>query len=79
MTERVTLTGCGSDDFCLIHGYEYMRSRMGDPIPYCQACEQGCNYPNCDGGPATGYCHIKCRAAIGHGECPSHTTIPKED
>ena len=20
-----------------------------------------CNYPNCDGGPATGYCHDQCR------------------
>lgn len=21
-----------------------------------------CNYPDCDGGPATGYCDIRCRA-----------------
>src|SRR4051812_2263160 len=27
------------DDFCLIHGYEHMRSVMGNPIPYCEACE----------------------------------------
>lgn len=20
-----------------------------------------CHYPNCDGGPATGYCHAECR------------------
>lgn len=25
-----------------------------------------CNYPNCDGGPATGYCHDACRVALGH-------------
>ncbi len=27
------------DDFCIIHGYEAMKSRFGDPIPYCEACE----------------------------------------
>jgi hypothetical protein len=30
---------CRTDDFCVEHGYEHMRSRLGDPIPYCQACE----------------------------------------
>ena len=20
-----------------------------------------CNYPDCDGGPSTGYCHVRCR------------------
>lgn len=24
--------------------------------------EQRCNYPDCDGGPATGYCHKDCRS-----------------
>lgn len=28
-----------SDDFCLIHGYEHMRFQFGNPIPYCNACE----------------------------------------
>lgn len=28
-----------SDDFCLIHGYEHMRFQFGNPIPYCEACE----------------------------------------
>jgi hypothetical protein len=28
------------EDFCLTHGAEHMRSRMGDPIPWCEACEQ---------------------------------------
>lgn len=28
-----------SDDFCLIHGYEHMKSQWGNPIPYCEACE----------------------------------------
>jgi ribosomal protein L37E len=23
-----------------------------------------CNYPDCDGGPATGYCHTNCRAVL---------------
>jgi hypothetical protein len=25
-----------------------------------------CNYPDCDGGPATGYCHVSCRAMKTH-------------
>lgn len=29
-----------SDDFCIEHGYEFMKSQMGNPIPYCAACEQ---------------------------------------
>lgn len=28
-----------SDDFCIIHGYDHMRSQMGNPIPFCEACE----------------------------------------
>lgn len=28
-----------SDDFCLIHGYEHMKTQFGNPIPYCEACE----------------------------------------
>jgi hypothetical protein len=27
-------------DFCLIHGCEHMRSTMGNPIPWCEACEE---------------------------------------
>ena len=27
------------EDFCLIHGREHMRSAMGNPIPWCEACE----------------------------------------
>jgi len=23
-----------------------------------------CNYPNCDGGAATGYCHAECRRML---------------
>lgn len=30
-----------TDDFCLIHGYDYMRkSSIFDPIPYCSKCEK---------------------------------------
>lgn len=28
-----------ADDFCLTHGYEHMKSQWGNPIPYCEACE----------------------------------------
>jgi hypothetical protein len=34
-----TSRGSMSDDFCLIHGYEHMKHRKGDPIPYCEACD----------------------------------------
>jgi hypothetical protein len=30
---------CHTDDFCIIHGSEFMRSEMGNPIPFCQACD----------------------------------------
>lgn len=43
----------GTEDFCLIHGYEHMRSRMGDPIPYCEACERE-REARTDGETATG-------------------------
>lgn len=39
-----TTAYCG-EDFCLTHGTLAMRSRMGDPIPFCQACEEG--WPEC--------------------------------
>jgi len=29
-----------SDDFCLFHGLDFMKTNRG-PIPYCQACEDG--------------------------------------
>lgn len=35
----MTIFPCRSDDFCIEHGYEHMRSRLGDPICFCQACE----------------------------------------
>lgn len=27
------------EDFCIIHGRDHMRSYMGNPIPFCEACE----------------------------------------
>ena len=27
------------EDFCIEHGREHMRYAMGNPIPWCQACE----------------------------------------
>lgn len=32
-----------ADDFCIIHGYDHMKSQMGNPIPFCQACEENMN------------------------------------
>lgn len=36
MTKRFP---CRTDDFCLIHGSERMVSELGNPIPFCEACE----------------------------------------
>lgn len=33
-----------SDDFCVSHGYETMKSQYGNPIPYCEACERDRDY-----------------------------------
>jgi hypothetical protein len=33
----------------------------GDELDPYGELEDVCKYPNCDGGPATGYCHIYCR------------------
>lgn len=30
-----------SDDFCLIHGYEFIKSEFGNPFPRCTACDDG--------------------------------------
>lgn len=27
-------------DFCIEHGFEFMKSRFGDPIAYCAKCEE---------------------------------------
>lgn len=29
-----------SDDFCAVHGYEYMTTQFGNPIPYCAECDR---------------------------------------
>ncbi len=29
-----------SDDFCVIHGYQYMKKQIGNPIAYCEQCEK---------------------------------------
>jgi hypothetical protein len=28
------------DDFCITHGYEHMVRAMGNPVPWCEACEE---------------------------------------
>ncbi len=38
---RQTSTPYHGEDFCLTHGQEHMRSTMGNPIPWCEACEEG--------------------------------------
>src|ERR1043166_2443351 len=38
-TVRQTSTPYHGEDFCLIHGREHMRSTMGNPVPWCEACE----------------------------------------
>jgi hypothetical protein len=35
----MTTFPCRSDDFCMEHGYDHMRSRLGEPICFCQMCE----------------------------------------
>jgi hypothetical protein len=30
---------CRTDDFCTIHGVEWMVTKMGNPVPFCEACE----------------------------------------
>jgi hypothetical protein len=36
----MTTFPCRSDDFCLEHGYEHMRSSLGTPVCFCEACER---------------------------------------
>lgn len=36
-TSQQTMPYSG-EDFCITHGREHMRSQMGNPIPFCQAC-----------------------------------------
>lgn len=28
------------DDFCILHGYEFMTRQFGNPIPYCAECDR---------------------------------------
>lgn len=43
-----------SDDFCLIHGYDRMVSVAGNPIPFCEACEEQDAAERADNGRNTG-------------------------
>lgn len=38
------------EDFCIIHGYEFMRSQHGNPIAFCSECERerGPNFVTCE-------------------------------
>lgn len=45
-----------SDDFCITHGYDYMTSKPGNPIPYCEACEENLEpCPRCGGSGFSGH------------------------
>lgn len=39
-TELDDLHDYDSDDFCMIHGYEFMRRRFGDLFQFCEKCEE---------------------------------------
>lgn len=63
------------EDFCITHGRDHMRSYMGNPIPFCQACEEGwkeCEQCHGSGfsGHGTGYGDV-C------GECGGQKYFPK--
>jgi hypothetical protein len=38
------------EDFCLVHGREAMRSQMGNPIAFCEACEEDKTVPRGQNG-----------------------------
>lgn len=37
--KELTLRCHDQEAFCVEHGYDHMRTRHGDPIPFCQECE----------------------------------------
>lgn len=41
--------------------------------------EPACNYPNCDGGYATGYCHTDCRKQHEPKQLPLLCTLAERD
>lgn len=55
-----------SDDFCIIHGTEFMRSKMGNPVSYCDACENAREAPK----PPYPFCRTPEKCA-GKGYCPA--------
>lgn len=67
-----------SDDFCLIHGYEHMKTQFGNPIPYCEACENDRGLISTTEKQAAA-CHCgKDGHALGSVNCPVHgyTVVP---
>jgi len=67
-----------SDDFCLIHGYEHMKTQWGNPIPYCGACDEGRSLiTQVEKQAAACYCG-KDGHALNSVNCPVHgyITIP---
>ena len=69
-----------SDDFCIVHGYEHMKSQFGNPIPYCEACENERGLINDAGNQALALCHCgKDGHALGSLNCPVHgyEIVPK--
>jgi hypothetical protein len=35
-----------------------------------------CRYPDCDGGPATGYCHVRCRDDVMPADADQSISVP---
>lgn len=67
-----------SDDFCLIHGYEHMKTQFGNPIAYCEACDNERSLISSAEKQAA-VCHCgKDGHALGSVNCPVHgyTIIP---
>lgn len=42
----MTTIAYSGEDFCITHGREHMRSQMGNPIPFCQICENEQQFVN---------------------------------
>jgi hypothetical protein len=61
-----------SNDFCLTHGYEHMKTQFGNPIPYCKACDDERALIS-DAEKQAVACHCgKDGHALGSINCPVH-------
>jgi hypothetical protein len=70
--------------------YDYWAKTYGEPTVWCGfdwpeiiksyvvLPQTFCRYPDCDGGPATGYCHIGCRARAERDVVPRHLSLEEQ-